>query len=48
MVRAAFGDAIKELTDAGIPLDAPLGEHQYVDWGGSRIQPQALGARAFL
>jgi acyl-homoserine-lactone acylase len=37
MVRAAFGDAIKELRDAGIPLDAPLGEHQYVDWGGSRI-----------
>ncbi|HYH59940.1 MAG TPA: penicillin acylase family protein [Thermoleophilaceae bacterium] len=37
LVRAAFGDAITDLREAGIPLDAPLGEHQYVDWGGSRI-----------
>jgi acyl-homoserine-lactone acylase len=36
-VRIAFGDAIKDLRDAGIPLDAAVGEHQYVDWGGSRI-----------
>jgi acyl-homoserine-lactone acylase len=36
-VRIAFGDAVKELQDAGIALDAPLGEHQYVDWGGRRI-----------
>ena len=36
-VQTAFGDAIRELQDAGIPLDATLGSQQYVDWGGERI-----------
>jgi acyl-homoserine-lactone acylase len=36
-VRLALGDAINDLRTNGIPLDAPVGEHQYVDWGGSRI-----------
>ena len=37
LVREAFGDAITDLRNAGIPLDAAVGEHQYVNWGGSRI-----------
>jgi acyl-homoserine-lactone acylase len=36
-VRTALGDAINDLRDANIPLDAPTGDHQYVDWGGTRI-----------
>ncbi|MCS0636753.1 penicillin acylase family protein [Streptomyces sp. LP05-1] len=33
----ALGDAVAELRAAGIPLDAPLGDHQYVVRGGKRI-----------
>ena len=36
-VRAALGDAIQDLRSEDIPLGAPVGEHQYVPWGGSRI-----------
>ncbi len=46
-VQRAFGDALAELRAAGIPPDAPLGEHQYVTRGGERIPmhgaPEALG-----
>jgi acyl-homoserine-lactone acylase len=30
-VRRAFGEAVQELRDAGIPLDAPLGDYQSED-----------------
>nr|WP_073756110.1 penicillin acylase family protein [Streptomyces sp. CB03234] len=33
----ALGDAVAELRAAGIPLDAPLGDHQFVVRGGKRI-----------
>lgn len=33
----ALADAVGELRAAGIPLDAPLGEHQFVVRGGERI-----------
>ena len=33
----ALGDAIADLNGAGIALDAPLGDHQYVEKGGRRI-----------
>jgi acyl-homoserine-lactone acylase len=33
----ALADAVQELTAAGIPLDAKLGEHQYVERGGKRF-----------
>ena len=36
-VRKALIDAIAELRDGGIPLDAPLGDHQYVTRNGERI-----------
>ncbi|MFB4319456.1 penicillin acylase family protein [Actinomadura sp. 21ATH] len=36
-VRAALADAVAELKGAGIPLDAPLGDHQYVTRNGARI-----------
>ncbi|WP_447040845.1 penicillin acylase family protein [Streptomyces sp. DSM 118878] len=36
-VRRAFGDAAAELRTADIPLDAPLGDHQYVVRDGERI-----------
>lgn len=36
-VRRAFGEAAAELRTAGIPLDAPLGAHQYVVRDGERI-----------
>ncbi len=36
-VATALADAVAELRAAGIPLDAPLGEHQYVVRGGERI-----------
>jgi acyl-homoserine-lactone acylase len=36
-VRQALTDAIAELGQSGIPLDAPLGEHQYVTRNGERI-----------
>ena len=36
-VRTALGDAINDLRDEDIALDAATGEHQYVDWGGDRI-----------
>ncbi|MBC9730662.1 penicillin acylase family protein [Streptomyces sp. TRM68367] len=46
-VQKAFGDAAAELRTAGIPLDGPLGDHQYVTRGGARIPvpgaPHALG-----
>ncbi|MGW5937072.1 penicillin acylase family protein [Streptomyces celluloflavus] len=46
-VRRAFGDAAAELHAAGIPLDAALGDHQYVVRGTDRIPmhgaPEALG-----
>ncbi|MEU8925307.1 penicillin acylase family protein [Kitasatospora sp. NPDC048545] len=46
-VRQAFGDAAAELRAAGIPLDAPLGEHQYVTRADRRIPvhgaPDLLG-----
>lgn len=35
--RTALADAVTELTAAGIALDAPLGENQYVVRGGKRI-----------
>jgi hypothetical protein len=36
-VAIALGDAINDLEGAGIPLDAPLGEWQYVERDGGRI-----------
>ncbi|MFG3040869.1 penicillin acylase family protein [Streptomyces sp. NPDC048330] len=33
----ALADAVAELRAAGIPLDAPLGDHQFVVRGGQRI-----------
>jgi acyl-homoserine-lactone acylase len=36
-VRAALADAVSDLRGAGIPLDAPLGNHQYVERGGQKI-----------
>ncbi|MEU1823308.1 penicillin acylase family protein [Streptomyces abikoensis] len=33
----SLADAVAELRTAGIPLDAPLGEHQFVIRGGKRI-----------
>lgn len=46
-VQRAFGDAAAELHTAGIPLDAPLGDHQSVTRGDERIAmhgaPEALG-----
>nr|ALV86871.1 Tlo25 [Streptomyces canus] len=36
-VQRAFGEAAAELRTAGIPLDAPLGAHQYVVRDGERI-----------
>ncbi|WUI03756.1 penicillin acylase family protein [Spirillospora sp. NBC_00431] len=35
--RKALRDAVDELTSSGIPLDAPLGDHQYVTRNGERI-----------
>jgi acyl-homoserine-lactone acylase len=37
LVRRAFTDAVAELRAAGIPLDAPLGDHQYVTRNGEKI-----------
>ncbi|MCE7009383.1 penicillin acylase family protein [Kibdelosporangium philippinense] len=37
VVVKAFTDAVAELNAAGIPFDAPLGEHQYVERDGKRI-----------
>lgn len=37
VVRKAFLDAVQELRTANIPLDAPLGEHQYTERGGDRF-----------
>lgn len=46
-VPTALGDAVAELARLGIAPDAPLGEHQYVVRGGTRIPthggPAALG-----
>ncbi|GAB2623829.1 penicillin acylase family protein [Streptomyces capparidis] len=46
-VRQAFGDAAAELTAAGIPLDAPLADHQTVTRNDRRIPvhgaPHELG-----
>jgi acyl-homoserine-lactone acylase len=39
----ALADAVQELTAGGIPLDAELGEHQYVERGGKRY-PLSGGA----
>ena len=36
-VRAALTGAIAELRESGIPLDAPLGQYQYVTRDGERI-----------
>ncbi|MFD9500095.1 penicillin acylase family protein [Streptomyces sp. NPDC060035] len=36
-VAAALADAVAELRGAGIPLDAPLGRHQFVVRNGKRI-----------
>ncbi|MGW8884153.1 penicillin acylase family protein [Streptomyces sp. NPDC055749] len=36
-VTAAFADTVKELRTAGIALDAPLGDHQFVVRNGKRI-----------
>jgi acyl-homoserine-lactone acylase len=36
-VARALADAVAELEAAGIPLDAPLGEHHYVVRNGTRI-----------
>ena len=36
-VQQALADAVAELQALGIPLDAPLGEHQYVERAGERI-----------
>ncbi|WSM37975.1 penicillin acylase family protein (plasmid) [Streptomyces cellulosae] len=46
-VQRAFGDAAAELTAAGIALDAPLGQNQYVTRGANRMAihgaPNSLG-----
>ncbi|MEH6375681.1 penicillin acylase family protein [Streptomyces sp. KLMMK] len=44
-VGRALADAVAELRGAGIALDAPLGEHQFVERNGKRI-PIAGGADA--
>ncbi|MEX0172367.1 penicillin acylase family protein [Streptomyces sp. LMG1-1-1.1] len=41
----ALGDAVAELRAAGIPLDAPLGDHQFVVRNGQRI-PVSGGTEA--
>ncbi|TCP48582.1 acyl-homoserine-lactone acylase [Tamaricihabitans halophyticus] len=51
-VRAAFGNAAAELRSAGIALDAPLGENQFVERGERRIPvhgaPEELGVLNML
>lgn len=37
LVERGLADAVAELNAYGIPLDAPLGDHQYVDRDGRRI-----------
>ncbi|KAA2261117.1 penicillin acylase family protein [Solihabitans fulvus] len=37
LLPKALADAVDELRAAGIPLDAPLGEHQYVQVGQRRV-----------
>ncbi|CAM4017060.1 penicillin acylase family protein [Kibdelosporangium persicum] len=37
VIVKAFTDAVSELRAAGVPLDAPLGDHQYVEKDGKRI-----------
>jgi acyl-homoserine-lactone acylase len=41
----ALADAVQELTERGIPLDAELGDHQYVERGGKRF-PLSGGGNA--
>ncbi len=36
-VEQSFADAVSDLRDAGIPLDAPLGDYQYERRGAERI-----------
>ncbi|NGN66129.1 acylase [Streptomyces sp. A7024] len=36
-VAVALADAVAELKDAGIALDAPLGKHQFVERNGKRL-----------
>jgi acyl-homoserine-lactone acylase len=36
-VRAALADAVSDLRGAGIPLDAPLGDYQWVERNGERV-----------
>src|SRR3954465_13755312 len=36
-VQSALGDALNDLAAANIPIDAPLGEHQGITLGGTRI-----------
>jgi acyl-homoserine-lactone acylase len=47
-VRSALADAVTDLQDANIPLDAPLGDTQYVERNGERIPihggPGPIGA----
>jgi acyl-homoserine-lactone acylase len=41
----ALADAVTTLTSRGIPLDAPLGEHQYVVRNGTKIPISGGGGR---
>jgi acyl-homoserine-lactone acylase len=36
-VRTAFADAVQDLKEANIPLDAPLGQYQWAERGDERI-----------
>ena len=36
-VRSALADAVSDLRDSGIPLDAPLGDYQYVERNGQKV-----------
>jgi len=37
MVRRALADAVTDLKNAGIPLDAPLGDHQFSSRGDDKV-----------
>ncbi len=45
-IRVALAKTVKELSDAKIPLDAPLGQIQFVERGGKRL-PLSGGAATY-
>jgi acyl-homoserine-lactone acylase len=47
-VRKALTDAVRDLGKAGVPLDAPLRDHQYVERNGVRIPIGGTGGQGVL